>query len=200
MDTPDTSSSPLIPDIALRLQQIISPWGGAQRGQPLDALHRECIAAVGRGSKLLQQLLPSHLLFVEDLDTTTLQAALRRFNGVGRQTVLRFRVSQFGRFDSALVPVGRLNEQPDRFVLALEKGLSIQDQVILYGHAVGHLLLNSNEAQLGQRLMLDPRNGFAHADTVAELRLIEMVKQRLDQRVLETFPLLTKLLEVPEES
>ncbi|HET8912595.1 MAG TPA: DEAD/DEAH box helicase family protein, partial [Ktedonobacteraceae bacterium] len=85
-------------------------------------------------------------------------------------------------------------------MLALEKGLSIQDQVILYGHAVGHLLLNSNEAQLGQRLMLDPRNGFAHADTLAELRLIEMVKQRLDQRVLETFPLLTKLLEVPEES
>lgn len=53
---------------------------------------------------------------------------------------------------------------------------------------------------MGQRPHLDPRNAFAHADTFAELRLLEAVRQPLDRRVLETFPLLTRLLEPPEES
>lgn len=199
-DTQNLSSSPLTPDITLRLQQMISNWVGAQRGQPLADLHRECADAVGRGSKLLHRLLPAHILPVTDLDVTNLQHALRRFNGIGRNTQLEFRVTPTGRFDAALIPVGRVGEQPDRFLLAIDQGLANQDQVALYGHAVGHLLLNYQEEQMGLQPRLDPRSKFAHADTLAELRLLEAVKQPLDIRVLETYPLLTRLLEVPEES
>ncbi len=156
--------------------------------------------AAGRRSKLQYQLLPAHILLVADLDATNLQHALRRLNGPWRNTQLQFRVMPMGRFDAALIPVGRVGAQPDRFLLAVEQGLSTQDQVALYGHAVGHLLLNYQEEQLGRTPQLDPRNGYAHADTLAELRLLEAVKQTLDRRVLETYPLLTRLLEVPEES
>ncbi len=105
-----------------------------------------------------------------------------------------------GRFDAALIPVGRVGEQPDRFLLAIEQGMLTQDQVALYGHAFGHLLLNYQEEQMGRQPPLDPRNRYAHADTLAELRLLEAVKQPLDRRVLDSYPLLTRLLEVPEES
>jgi len=193
-------SSPLTADVILRLQQLIANWRGASRGEPLTILHQACIDAVGRKSQLQQRLLPTHLLFVADLDVTRLQSAIRRFNGVGRTTVLEFRVAPSGRFDAALIPVGRMGELSDRFVLAIDKELATQDQVALYGHAVGHLLLNYQEVQMGQRPHLDPRNKFAHADTIAELRLLETVKQAFDRRVLETFPLLTQLLEVPEET
>jgi type I restriction enzyme R subunit len=199
-ETQNISSAPATQGITLRLQQLISNWGGAQRGQPFAALHQECINAVGRGSRLQYRLLPSHVLPVADLDATNLQYALRHFNGVGRNTQLEFRVTPMGRFDAALIPVGRVGEQPDRLLLAVEQGLSTQDQVALYGHAVGHLLLNYQEEQLERTPQLDPRNGYAHADTLAELRLLEAVKQALDRRVLETYPLLTRLLEVPEES
>lgn len=189
-------NSPLNSDITLRLQQIISNWGGAGRGEPLSVLHNQCIDAVGRGNTLL----PAHLLFVSDLDLTHLRTAFRRSTGVGRNATIEFRVAPTGRFDTALVPVGRAGAFPDRFVLAIDDALTLQDQVALYGHAVGHLLLNYQEQQMGQRPQLDPRNAFAHADTIAELRLLEAVRQPLDRRVLETFPLLTRLLEPPEES
>jgi len=195
MQPHDAHSSP-IPDLPLRLQQIISNWGGAGRGEPLSMLHSQCVDAAGRGNALL----PAQLLFVSDLDLTHLRAAFRRFNGIGRNTAVEFRVAPTGRFDAALVPIGRAGALPDRFVLALDNALTLQDQVALYGHAVGHLLLNYQEQQLGQRPHLDPRNAFAHADTLAELRLLEAVRQPLDRRVLETFPLLTRLLEFPEES
>jgi len=152
------------------------------------------VDAAGRRSKLQYQLLPAHILLVADLDATNLQHALRRLNGPWRNTQLQFRVMPMGRFDAALIPVGRVGAQPDRFLLAVEQGLSTQDQVALYGHAVGHLLLNYQEEQLGRTPQLDPRNGYAHADTLAELRLLEAVKQTLDRRVLETYPLLTRLL------
>lgn len=184
-----------------RLQQLIANWGGAQRGQSLLTLHQECVDAVGRGNKLLPHLLPAQLLLVDDLDVTHLQRAFKRSNGIARNTSLQFRVPPSGRFDAALVPVGRADGPIDRFVLALEQKLALQDHVALYGHAVGHLLLNYQEEQLGQRRpFLAPQNGFAHADTLAELRLLETVKQEIDRRVLENFPLLTKLLEAPEES
>src|SRR6202035_4905030 len=86
-------SSPLTADVILRLQQLIANWRGASRGEPLTILHQACIDAVGRKSQLQQRLLPTHLLFVADLDVTRLQSALRRFNGVGRTTVLEFRVA-----------------------------------------------------------------------------------------------------------
>ncbi len=186
----EASQSSLTTDIALRLQQMISNWGGAARGEPLSLLHSQCLEAAGRGSPLL----PAQVLFVADLDLTRLRAAIRR------NATVEFRVPPAGRFDAALVPVGRAGTLPDRFVLALDAKLSLQDQVALYGHAVGHLLLNYQEQQMGQRPFFDPRNGFAHADTLAELRLLEAVRQPLDRRVLETFPLLTRLLEPPEES
>ena len=196
MDVQPTSDSSIHSNSVLRLQQIISNWGGAQRGEPLATLHSQCLDVVGRGSKLL----PVYLLFVPDLDLTHLRASIRRLNGVGRNAIVEFRVPPAGRFDSALVPVGRAGTSPDRFVLAIESSLTLQEQVALYGHAVGHLLLNYQEEQLGQRPHLEPRNTFSHADTLAELRLLEAVRQPLDRRVLETFPLLTTLLEVPEES
>ncbi len=184
----------------MRLQQLISNWRGASHNTPLAKLHQECGDAVGYKSKLQRLLLPAHLLFVADLDVTRLQNALECFNGVGRNTALAFRVPPLGRFDAALIPVGRMGELPDRFLLAIEKQLATQDQVALYGHAVGHLLLNYQEEQMGQQPQLNPRNKFAHADTIAELRLLETVKHTLNHRVLETFPLLKKLLELPEES
>lgn len=183
-------------NLTLRLQHMISNWGGAMRGEPLSLLHSQCLDAAGRGSALL----PARLLFVSDLDLTGLRTALKKNNGLGRNTTVEFRVAPAGRFDAALVPVGRAGTLPDRFVFVLDSALTLQEQVALYGHAVGHLLLNYQERQMGQRPHLDPRNAFAHADTLAELRLLEAVRQPLDHRVLETFPLLTRLLEPPEES
>ena len=190
------SDSSIHSNSVLRLQQIISNWGGAQRGEPLATLHSQCVDVVGRGSKLL----PAYMLFVSDLDLTHLRTSIRQLNGVGRNATVEFRVPPAGSFDAALVPVGRAGTSPDRFVLAIETSLTLQEQVALYGHAVGHLLLNYQEEQLGQRPQLEPRNTFSHADTLAELRLLEAVRQPLDRRVLETFPLLTTLLEAPEES
>ncbi len=41
---------------------------------------------------------------------------------------------------------------------------------------------------------------IAHIDMLAELRMLETVRQPLDRRVLEAYPLLTELLGVREES
>ncbi len=94
----------------MRLQQLISGWGGAQRGQPLADLHRECVDTVGKGSQLRHRLLPAQILPVADLDISRLQEALRRLNGVGCNTTPGFRVAQLGQFDAALIPVGRAGE------------------------------------------------------------------------------------------
>ncbi|MFL5624409.1 MAG: DEAD/DEAH box helicase family protein [Ktedonobacteraceae bacterium] len=158
--------------------------------------------AVGPTSKLLPLLLPTGLFFVRDLDITTLEAKLRRYNGIGRNAVVEFRVPPSGRFDAVLVPVGRANEIADRFLLALEEDLPIRDQLALYAHAIGHLLLNYQESQTGRIPELDPANLFAHADSLAELRALGTLRYAtdLDRRVLEAYPLLTQLVEVPEES
>jgi hypothetical protein len=146
LDVQQNLHSPLNPDITLRLQQIISNWRGAERSEPLSLLHSQCVDAVGRGNTLL----PAQLLPVSDLDLTHLRTAFRR-PGIGRHTTVEFRVAPAGRFDAALVPVGRAGALPDRFVLALDDALALRDQVALYGHAVGHLLLNYQEQQMGQR-------------------------------------------------
>lgn len=202
MDSSHTDYSPQTTEITERLQTIISTWNGAQRGQPLADLHQACVNAVGgRGNSLFPRLLPVSVLMVADLGVSHVQAALKRYNGVGRNTRLQFRVPPTGLFDIVLIPIGRADERPDRFLLAVEQRLSLQDQVALYAHAVGHLLLNYQEVQMGkQRPSLAPQNGFAHSDTLAELRLLETVKQDIDRRALETFPVLTRLLEPPEES
>jgi len=181
----------------MRLQQIVTGWRGAERGQHLSDLHNECLNAVGPGGR---HLLPTVLLLVRNLDETTLQAAIRRLNGKGRGTLLRFRVKTLGRFDAALVPTGPAGEVPTHWLLAIEEDLSLRDQVALYGHALGHLLLNREQEKMGQLPQLDPRDGHAHSDMLAELRMLETVRQPLDRRVLETYPLLIELLGVREEA
>jgi hypothetical protein len=185
-----------VPDIALRVQYLVAGWRGAARGQPLTALHDECRNAVGPGG---QHLLPVRLLLVKDLDATTLQATLRTLNGAGRGRPLRFRVAPAGRFDSALVPVGPSGAPGNAWLLTVEAGLALEEQVALYGHAIGHLLLNRESQQMGQLPPLDARDGFTHADSLAELRLLESIRRPLDRRVLETYPILTDLLRTHEE-
>ena len=183
-------------DIALRLQQLIAGWRGAERGQPLSALHEECRNAAGAARS---QLLPARVVPVRDLDATTLETAARRHAGPGRSAEVRFRGRPSGRFDIALVPMGRSGETPDRWILAVEEGLDPADQVALYGHAVAHLLLERDLRRLGQMPQLDPRDGRTHVNTLPELRLVENTRQPLDRRVLETYPALAALLREPEE-
>jgi hypothetical protein len=140
------------------------------------------------------------LLIVQDLDVTNLQIALRNLNGRGQGAALRFRVRPTGRFDAALIPARSGGNVPDRWLLAIEEKLSLRDQVALYAHALGHLLLNREQEKMGRLPLLDPRDEYAHVDLLAELRMLETVRQPLDRRVLEAYPLLTELLRVREES
>ena len=112
----------LTADPALRLQQRVTGWRGAERGQPLSVLHNECLNAVGPGGR---HLLSAILLLVKDLDETHLQAAIRTSNGKGRGSKVRFRVKMPGRFDLALVSTGAAGEVPDRWLLAVEENLSL---------------------------------------------------------------------------
>ena len=61
-------------------------------------------------------------------------------------------------------------------------------------------MLNYQEEQLGHLPDFSPRNGYAHADTLAELRFLETTRQNIDRRVLNTFEPLRMLLDVPQES
>src|SRR5713101_5688231 len=185
-----------IADVTMRLQQLVAGWQGAERNQPLSELHNECLNAAGPGGR---HLLPARFLLVEDLDETYLQAALRRPNGKWQGMHLRFHFKITGRFDAALVPLGPAGELPDRWLLAIEAHLPIREQVALYAHALGHLLLNNEQVKMDRLPALDPKDGYAHRDMLAELRMLETTRQRLDRRVLETYPLLTALLGVREE-
>src|SRR5205807_7420609 len=93
---------------------------------------------------------------------------------------------------SALVPARTAGDVPDRWLLAVEETLSLQDQVALYGHSLGHLLLNREQEKMGRLPQLDPRDEYAHIDMLVELRMLETVRQPLDRRVLEAYPLLTE--------
>src|SRR6266480_3950157 len=196
-DEPAVSYPSLIADTSLRLQQLVNGWRGAERGEPLTALHNACVNAVGPGGR---HLVPVHLLLVQDLDVTNLQIALSSLNGRGQGAALHFRVRPSGRFDAVLVPTRSAGDVPDRWLLAIEEKLSLQDQVALYGHALGHLLLNREQEKMGRLPQLDPRDEYAHVDMLGELRMLETVRQPLDRRVLEAYPLLTELLGVREEA
>jgi hypothetical protein len=50
----------LTADPALRLQQRVTGWRGAERGQPLSVLHNECLNVVGPGGS---HLLPTRWLY-----------------------------------------------------------------------------------------------------------------------------------------
>ena|SRR5215469_6691771 len=91
----------LIADISMRLQQLVNGWRGAERGEPLAALHNACVNAVGPGGR---HLLPAQVLLVTNLDATSLQSALNKLIGRGLALSHRFRVRPSGRFDAALVP------------------------------------------------------------------------------------------------
>ena len=186
----------IIADVTLRLQQLVAGWQGAERNQPLTELHSECLNAAGPGGR---HLLPSRLLLIENLDETRLLASLQRLNGKWQGRQLHFRVRVAGCFDAALVPIGPAGEPPDRWLLAIEARLAIRDQVALYAHALGHLLLNNEQAKMDQIPALDPRDGYAHHEMLAELRMLETTRQAIDRRVLETYPLLTALLGVRDE-
>src|SRR5258708_21889870 len=186
----------LLADVTLRLQQLVAGWQGAERNQPLTDLYTECLNAAGPGGR---HLLPVRLLFVQDLDETHLQAALRGLNGKARGARLRFRVRSIGRFDSVLVPTGPVGEAADSWLLAIEENLAIRDQLALYAHALGHLLLNNDLVKIGRLPDPDPRDGYAHSDMLAELRMLATMRQPLDRRGLETYPLLTDLLGVRDE-
>jgi type I restriction enzyme R subunit len=136
---------------------------------------------------------------VKDLDTAALKNALKNFNGTSRNTDLRFRVAPIGRFDAALVPIGPAGEAPDRWLLVLEEALPLRDQVALYAHALGHLSLNRDAKQMGRVPPLDPRAGYTHTELLGELRQLEQTRSPVDRRVLETYPALASLLQIPEE-
>src|SRR5947199_4559010 len=95
----------------------------------------------------------------------------------------------------ALMPrsflIGPAGEAPDRWLLAIEAHLPIHEQVALYAHALGHLLLNNEQVKMDRLPALDPKDGDAHRDMLAELPMLETTRQPLDRRVLETYPLLT---------
>ncbi len=129
-DEPAVSYPSLTADISLRLQQLVNGWRGAERGEPLTALHNACVNAVRPGGR---HLVPINLLLVQDLDVTDLQIALRNLNGRGQGTTLRFRVRPMGRFDAVLVPTRSAGDVADRWLLAIEEKLSIQDHDRLYG-------------------------------------------------------------------
>ncbi|MBI3977805.1 MAG: DEAD/DEAH box helicase family protein [Chloroflexi bacterium] len=198
MVQPIGQAVPPVPDVSLRLQQLIAAWRGGEQGEQLAALHRECRSLVGarRG------LLPSVLLMVHNLDKTTLESALGHRGGSGHQPHLQFRVPPIGRFDAALVPEGLGAGPTDRWILAVDERLPVVDQVALYGHAVGHILVREDLRQLigpsaverHARAYLDPGDGFTHVDNVAELALGESLSRSVDRRVLEDYPLLTDLL------
>lgn len=190
------ATSTLGGDVGQRLQQLVAGWRGAERGQPVTVLHQECTSAAGATT---HGLLPAHLLSVPYLDATTLRTALARVNNTGSHSALAFRVVPAGHFDAALVPIGRAGEMPDRWVLAIDVDLALQDQVALYAHALGHLLLNRETTQMGRMPPLDPRDGYAHADMLGELRQIESTRSALDRRVVEAYPLLADLLQTHEQ-
>jgi hypothetical protein len=164
---PAVSYPSLIADTSLRLQQLVNGWRGAERGEPLTALHNACVNAVGLGGR---HLLPAHVLLVADLDATKLQAALNNLIGRGLAPSLRFRVKPGGCFDAVLVPARSGGDVPDRWLLVIEETLVLRDQVALYAHALGHLLLNREQEKMGRLPQLDPRAVIAPLQAKRELR------------------------------
>lgn len=177
----------------MRLQNLIQGWQGGQRGEELTALHNLCVEIAGRENALL----PARLYLTSELDSTSLARTLRQTS-----ISVRFQTPPRGRFDAALVPTGKGDGPLDRFVLVIEALLSLRDQVALYAHAVGHLLLNYQNRTLERGLNLDPDSGMTHVERLTDLRYVEMLSNRnkANREVLQTFPLLAELAEPPVEN
>ena len=187
-------NAPLPPDITVtdHLQRVISEWRGAV-GHRLDRLFQDCLDLVGPE----KQLLPRRIIPVHELDGYTLERALKRFH-----FPLNYAVDTVGRFEAALIPILRKNDPAIGFLFAYEEDLSLQDQVALFAHAVGHLILNDQVRLKGLELPLNPDDGEIDIDRLSELRYLDISRNRnfLDRQVLEAFPRLTHLIEPPEES
>jgi len=181
-------------EVTQRLQDLVVGWGGAERGQPTGDLHEECTRVAGSHAS---HLLPARLLLVADLDVSTLDRVLR-MRGTGGD--LSFRVQPVGRFDAALVPVGPVNEVPNRWLLVLNAGLPLHEQQALYGHALGHLLLSHSYRQMGSAPELDAADGKTHVDLLARLQRQEQTRTPVDQHVLDSYPRLAQLLLPAQES
>ena len=106
MEEPAVSYPSLTADTSLRLQQLVNGWRGAERGEPLTALHNACVNAVGPGGC---HLVPAHVLLVPDLDMTNLHIALRNLTGKGQGITRQQCPARRARCFSAptLLPPGR---------------------------------------------------------------------------------------------
>lgn len=164
-----------------RLENIVCGWKGGARGLTLLDLHQECLGAASGANC---DLVPAALKSVRGLDRESFKRA-------------QFRAAPVGRFDCALVPRPARGGRKE-WLFVVEEELPLADQIALYGHAIGHLLLNRDAALLGQPLPLNVFDERAHADSLAELRLLENTRDLLNQRVLSRFPRLAELL-VPRQ-
>src|SRR5258708_7011426 len=163
----------------VRLQDLIVGWRGDQRGEPLNELHNLCADIARRDNPLL----PRSVYLVTDLDSATLQEALKRTSAQ-----VRYQIAPQGRFDGAMVPIGSANGPLNRFVLAVEQTLSLSDQVALYAHAVGHLLLNNQARLLENRPNLNPDSEITHVDRLAELPSVENIPSNTHPYLPDRFP------------
>jgi hypothetical protein len=93
-------NSPLPPDITVtdRLQMVIAEWKGAQAGHTLARLYQDCLDLVGPD----KHLLPIRIMPVMELDSESLDRALRRY-----RMPLEYDIDTVGRFEAAMVPVLR---------------------------------------------------------------------------------------------
>ena len=175
-------------DIADRLQDLIVDW---QQGA-LDVLHERCRTAGGPGGAAL---LPDRVLLVGNLGPETLAVAVRGALGPGQTSSVTFRVQPRARSDAVMVPMARDGDVAERWTLVVDSGLKLEEQVALYGHVLGHLMFNRQMSRIGQLPLLDPRDGYAHADRLDELCKRHDTPNPLDHRVLEAYPRLTALLQ-----
>jgi superfamily II DNA or RNA helicase len=181
-------SEPFSEDVRDRLQALVAGW---REGETLATLHGRCRDAAGPGGTAL---VPDRVLTVRDLDEAALVTALRQLRFPGVAPTVNFRVQPVGQFDAVLVPARHREGACDHWILAVKETVPVREQVALYGHALGHLLLNREMRQIGQLPLLDPRDGYAHADTLIELRRLHDARNPLDRRVLDAYPQLAALL------
>jgi hypothetical protein len=75
-DEPAVSYPSLIANTSIRLQQLVNGWRGAERGEPLIALHNACGNAVGIGETYLRSMQAILSRNLEGLTVTQVVRAL----------------------------------------------------------------------------------------------------------------------------
>lgn len=175
-------------DVAVRLHALIAGW---RPGDGLAALHDRCRDMAGPGGA---GLVPSSVVMTKGLDANSLAGVAERLQVSTQCPTPQFRVRPFGQFDAALIPVGDGEGACDRWALVMEETRPAPEQIALYGHVLGHLLLNREMRRIDHLPLLDPRDGYVHVDTIEELRRWQDARNPLDRRVLDAYPQLTALL------